>query len=187
MPALPSRCDSDNAPHLCPHYAPAAPSRYTSYASSSPLLTMLMLAWCPPNMPLTLPPHLPPHHSLCFHTSAAHNPYAPTAPSRYTSYAALNPPYAFSHLPNPLFHLTSLRSCSVLLTCLQFCPPYLPSSLLMLPHPLCSQSIHSCGTLKIYLLRCPQPSLRLILFTNYHPYAPTVSSQHASNAAPTLA
>ncbi|MBW0534705.1 hypothetical protein O181_074420 [Austropuccinia psidii MF-1] len=47
---------------------------------SSPPLTMLMLAWCPPNMPPLLP-HISPHHSLCFHTPATHNPYAPVAPS----------------------------------------------------------------------------------------------------------
>ncbi|MBW0527219.1 hypothetical protein O181_066934 [Austropuccinia psidii MF-1] len=37
------------------------------------------------------------------------------------SCSTLNPPYAFSHTPNPLCHLPSLPSCSVLATCLQRC------------------------------------------------------------------
>ncbi|MBW0482163.1 hypothetical protein O181_021878 [Austropuccinia psidii MF-1] len=41
-------------------------------------------------------------------------------------------------------------------------PLTLPSSLLMLPHPRCPQSIRSCSALKIYLLCCPQPSLCLL-------------------------
>ncbi|MBW0549313.1 hypothetical protein O181_089028 [Austropuccinia psidii MF-1] len=56
----------------------------------------------------------------------------------------------------------------------------------MLPHPRRSQSIHSCGTLKIYLLRCPQPSLHLLLSAVYHAYAHVVPSQHASDTAPHL-
>ncbi|MBW0494524.1 hypothetical protein O181_034239 [Austropuccinia psidii MF-1] len=56
-------------------------------------------------------------------------------------------------------------------------PPSPPSSLLTLP-----QSISSCGTLKISLLT-PSPT-HLILFSDYHPYALAVASQHASNTSP---
>ncbi|MBW0552235.1 hypothetical protein O181_091950 [Austropuccinia psidii MF-1] len=61
----------------------------------------------------------------------------------------------------------------------------LPPSLLTQPHPFRLQSLCSCGTLKIYLLCHPQPSLRLILFAAYQSYACGVPSQHASISAPT--
>ncbi|MBW0490437.1 hypothetical protein O181_030152 [Austropuccinia psidii MF-1] len=61
--------------------------------------------------PLSLPSPLLtlPHPCLIF--STAYNPYAPAAPSRYTSDAALNPLYASPHPPNPLHHLPFLCSC----------------------------------------------------------------------------
>ncbi|MBW0484744.1 hypothetical protein O181_024459 [Austropuccinia psidii MF-1] len=61
-----------------------------NHAQSSLPLTILMLV----NLKIRLQchPHLCPHHSLCFRTPAAYNPYAPVAPSRYVSNAALNPP-----------------------------------------------------------------------------------------------
>ncbi|MBW0476770.1 hypothetical protein O181_016485 [Austropuccinia psidii MF-1] len=136
-----------------------------------------MLSQCPNDMDPTLPPHLFPHQSLGFHTPAAHNPYAPAAPSRYTSYATLNPPYASSslpitililsqcppkmpltllpHQPNPQRHLPSLCSCHALKMILQ-CPPIsaltTPYAFPPLPHLLCRlQSLCSRGALKICL------------------------------------
>ncbi|MBW0510966.1 hypothetical protein O181_050681 [Austropuccinia psidii MF-1] len=79
MPAPPSRCDCETAlitPYPYNPYAPTVPSRYTSYAALNPCysssslpLTILMLAWCPPDMPPTLPP-----------ISALITPYASTSP-----------------------------------------------------------------------------------------------------------
>ncbi|MBW0532496.1 hypothetical protein O181_072211 [Austropuccinia psidii MF-1] len=47
----------------------------------------------PQHIPLTLPPHLCPHQSLCFHTPAPYHPYAPEAPSIYASNATVTPPH----------------------------------------------------------------------------------------------
>ncbi|MBW0555870.1 hypothetical protein O181_095585 [Austropuccinia psidii MF-1] len=117
-------------------------------------------------------PTLPPISTLI-------TPYTPAAPSRYTSYAALNPPCASSHPPLTMFTL-------------MWCPPNmpltLPSLLLTLPHP--PLTIHMLPQrpqdippmLPSTLLR-PSPN-HLILVTYYHPYALTVSSQHASDTAP---
>ncbi|MBW0484595.1 hypothetical protein O181_024310 [Austropuccinia psidii MF-1] len=145
-----------------------------------------------------LPAHICPHHSLCFHTHASYSPYPPAAPSRYTSNAALNPPFASSHPPNALFHLPCLCLHSALRTCLRRHPhtglilnavyhPYAlaapsrwdynathpspPSPLLTLPHPRRLKSLCSHGALKICLRRLPQPSLCLILSVSYHDYA----------------
>ncbi|MBW0574054.1 hypothetical protein O181_113769 [Austropuccinia psidii MF-1] len=43
-PALPSRSDSDTAPHLRPHH---------SLCFHTPTLSIFMLTWCPPDMPWT--------------------------------------------------------------------------------------------------------------------------------------
>ncbi|MBW0462019.1 hypothetical protein O181_001734 [Austropuccinia psidii MF-1] len=43
---------------------------FTSLASASPMLCMLMRPHHPPDETPTLPPHLRPHHSLRFHTPA---------------------------------------------------------------------------------------------------------------------
>ncbi|MBW0552234.1 hypothetical protein O181_091949 [Austropuccinia psidii MF-1] len=76
-------------------------------------------------MPPTPPLYLCPHQSLRFCTPAAYNHYPPAAPSGYASNATLNPPYAFSHRPNPLLQLPSLCSLCPLdmPTLLQCCPP----------------------------------------------------------------
>ncbi|MBW0480066.1 hypothetical protein O181_019781 [Austropuccinia psidii MF-1] len=86
--------------------------------------------------------------------------HTPAVPSRYTSYAALNPPYDSSSLPLTILTLAYASDASLN-------PPYafshlpLPSTLLT-PSPTC-----------------------LILSTAYHPYTCVVPSQHAPNAAPT--
>ncbi|MBW0485315.1 hypothetical protein O181_025030 [Austropuccinia psidii MF-1] len=133
-PAPPSRCDSDNAPpsppspllthpHPCRlQYSRSCSALNPCYASSSPLLL-----------------HLCPHQSLRFCTPATYNPYTPAAPSRYTSYATLNPPY-------PLLRLPSLFLRSALSTCLQRHPSISAPPILTLLHPC-----HSCTALKIYL------------------------------------
>ncbi|MBW0464305.1 hypothetical protein O181_004020 [Austropuccinia psidii MF-1] len=88
---------------------------------------------------------------------------APAAPSRYASNTSLTPPYAFSHLPNPLCRLPSLCLRSALLKCLQRLPqPPLPS-------------LHLCSALPTGLQRCPHTGL--ILNNAYHPYAPEAPSR----------
>ncbi|MBW0555500.1 hypothetical protein O181_095215 [Austropuccinia psidii MF-1] len=131
-----------------------------------------------------------PHHSLCFHTPATDNPYAPAGHSRYTCYASLKPPYTLSnppitiltilqyppgmpptllpHWPNPQFHLWSLHSCNILKMRLK-CRPAIsalttPYTSAPLRHLLCHlKSLRSHGALKICLQRLPQPPLHLIL------------------------
>ncbi|MBW0538048.1 hypothetical protein O181_077763 [Austropuccinia psidii MF-1] len=185
MPALPSRCDSDNAPHLHPHhslrfhtsamynpYAPAAHSRYTSYTtlnppyySSFPPLTMLILAWCTPDMPPTLPP-----------ISALITPYASTPPPRLQDIPPTPPSTLL--MPSPT-HLILMLS--------QF-PPDMP--LMLLPHWPNPQphlpSLHPCNALKMRL-QClphlrPHHSLCFCTPATYNPYAPAVPSIYASNA-----
>ncbi|MBW0586063.1 hypothetical protein O181_125778 [Austropuccinia psidii MF-1] len=125
-----------------------------------------------------------PHHSLHFHTPAAHNPYAPAGPSRYTCYATLShppitilmllkyppdmPPTLLPHRPNPQFHLRSLRSCNAVKMRLQ-CRPTIsalttPYTSTPLHHFLCClKYLRSHGTVKICLQHLPQPPLGLIL------------------------
>ncbi|MBW0559472.1 hypothetical protein O181_099187 [Austropuccinia psidii MF-1] len=125
MPAPPSRCDSDNAPQLRPHYAPAAPSRYTSYTSSSPMLTMLMLAWCPCNMPLTLPP-------IC----ALITPYASTPPMLTIHMLLRRPQDIPPTLPSTLLMPSP--------TCLIFFADYHPYALAVSSRHASNASPHLC-------------------------------------------
>ncbi|MBW0460901.1 hypothetical protein O181_000616 [Austropuccinia psidii MF-1] len=137
-------------------------------------------------------------------------PMPPHQPLR--SCGTLNPPYAFSHLlitiltlsqcppnipptlllhrPNPQCHLPSLHSCNALKMRLQ-CRPHLCPHHSLLFHNPASSSVR----LKILTdmpptwpstLLIPSPT-HLILSANYHPYTLAASSQHASDAAPTLA
>ncbi|MBW0554834.1 hypothetical protein O181_094549 [Austropuccinia psidii MF-1] len=68
------------------------------------------------------------------------------APSHPFTMPTFKHELASASLPNPLRHF----------------PPSPPSSHLMLSHPHRSQSRRSCGTLMIYLLRPPRPSLHLL-------------------------
>ncbi|MBW0480534.1 hypothetical protein O181_020249 [Austropuccinia psidii MF-1] len=112
---MPSRCDSNTAPHLRPHhslcihtpatynsYASAELSRYTSYTTLNPPYACVVPSQhssnTAPSSLLTLP-H--PRRLQYIHTCSA-----------------LNTPYSLSHPPNPLLQLPSLCSCSVLLACL---------------------------------------------------------------------
>ncbi|MBW0578702.1 hypothetical protein O181_118417, partial [Austropuccinia psidii MF-1] len=64
-----------------------------------PTLSMLMLPRRSPDETPTLPPHLRPHHSLCFHTPGltismlveCPHPYAHVVPSRHASDTACHP------------------------------------------------------------------------------------------------
>ncbi|MBW0578953.1 hypothetical protein O181_118668 [Austropuccinia psidii MF-1] len=101
MPTLPSRCDSDTAPHLRPHHSLCSSSALKIYLLCGPqpslflILsayyhpyalavssgqasnaaptppTILMLLQCSQDKTTILPPHLRPHHSLHFCTPAS--------------------------------------------------------------------------------------------------------------------
>ncbi|MBW0488936.1 hypothetical protein O181_028651 [Austropuccinia psidii MF-1] len=142
-----------------------------------------------PHHPLDVTPTLPPHHSLCFNSPSAQNPYAPTPPLRYMSYASVKPPHPLLRLPSlclnrfpqdippspPSTLLMPPPTCLILFAAYHAytwvvpsqhasdtAPPSPPSSLPTLPYPHCSQSLCSRGALKIFLLRRPQPSLCLL-------------------------
>ncbi|MBW0491763.1 hypothetical protein O181_031478, partial [Austropuccinia psidii MF-1] len=93
-------------------YAPTASSRYASHAaththpSTNMPLTMLKFTQHPLDMPLTLPPKVPPHPSAAYHA------YAPAAPSIYASEAST------PCLPHPSSHFRNPASSSLLLTIL---------------------------------------------------------------------
>ncbi|MBW0525139.1 hypothetical protein O181_064854 [Austropuccinia psidii MF-1] len=136
-------------------YAPTAPSINTSDAALNPPYTFFH----PPNALRHLP-------CLRLHTlknslqrrppPTTYNPYAAEVPSRYAAEATFN-------LPNPLCHLPSLCSHSVLLTCHQCCShtglilntpyhPYAPAAPSRLdyyaaPHLRPHHSLYSHGTL----------------------------------------
>ncbi|MBW0477170.1 hypothetical protein O181_016885 [Austropuccinia psidii MF-1] len=150
-------------------------------------------------------PTLPPMSALTTpyaSTPATYNPYAPTAPSRYTSNSVINPPYASSHLPLTMLTLTYMLMCPQRTqrsdsdtTHQSFCfctpaayNPHVPAdpsryasnaslnpvyAFSRLPNPLlCLPSLHSCSVLPTCLRHCSNAGL--ILNTAYHPYAPEV-------------
>ncbi|MBW0583625.1 hypothetical protein O181_123340 [Austropuccinia psidii MF-1] len=88
-------------------------------------------------------PHLRPHHSLCTHTSSACNTYPPAVPSRYTSYAALNPPYA--SLSSPI----NILRCS-------HCPPDMPPTLPPISTLTTPYASTPLPLTILTLLQCPQ-------------------------------
>ncbi|MBW0540158.1 hypothetical protein O181_079873 [Austropuccinia psidii MF-1] len=86
------------APHIFPHPSANLP------------LNMLMLLLHPQDMTPTLSSPLIMLPPTCLILSAAYHPYAHVVPSRYSSNAALTPPYPSSHQPNSLCLLPSLCS-----------------------------------------------------------------------------
>ncbi|MBW0531358.1 hypothetical protein O181_071073 [Austropuccinia psidii MF-1] len=141
----------------------------------------------PPDETPTLPPHLRPHHSLCFRTPTSSSPpltilmllWGPEIMPPMPPSPPLMPPCThllWSAFPTCLQHrLPSLRLHSALLTCLPRC---LPSLRLQCPPnmPLTPLTI-------LILVQCPPnmpltaPRTSLILNPAYDPYAPAAPSR----------
>ncbi|MBW0481743.1 hypothetical protein O181_021458 [Austropuccinia psidii MF-1] len=84
------------------------PSASGTTSLPSPILmllhcTLLTLLQCPMDMPLTLPPQVHPHLSLCFCAPATYHAYTLATSYRYASNPAA--PSRPSPLPNALCHL----------------------------------------------------------------------------------
>ncbi|MBW0542542.1 hypothetical protein O181_082257 [Austropuccinia psidii MF-1] len=129
------------------------------------------------------------------HASTTHHTYTPVAPSRYTSYTTLNPPYASSSLPITILMILqcppnmppTLPPISTLITPYASPPPLLPQrpqpSLCLLPPTSSSLPITI-----LMLLKCPpnMPPTLLPHQLNPQHHLPSLHSQDETKMPPHL-
>ncbi|MBW0510674.1 hypothetical protein O181_050389 [Austropuccinia psidii MF-1] len=156
LACLHARTPPDVTPTLPPHLRPHHSLRFHTSASSSPQLTILRLLWCPQVMPLT-PPSQP---LLTILTLVECLPDMPSIPLTILIFVECLP-----NMPTMLLTILTLDMPPMLLTILTLA---VPSQHRLTSLCLCS-ALPTC-------LQCP-PHTGLILNPAYDPYSPAAPSR----------